>query len=213
MDIGAYAQMESLSDILAATGIEIPRLRGFRLMAEEEKISEKEIKEMIEDTETDVIEDLVRSCPPWSTDSDCHEYSSNTDRRLKKYVTYGVNERGYQHITGIRWENIHGKKRKTAKFEIKKRAKRIRQSMETFNKYVGRKDVLYVHARIGGGNWMYFHGPEVARHPAFIERVDDWFDSTYCDIYVKVDEKVVEEYLKKEKAREKEAEESKEAGE
>ena len=42
---------------------------------------------------------------------------------------------------------------------------------------------------------------------AFIERVDDWFDSTYCDIYIKVDESLVEQYLKEEKEREKEAEE------
>ena len=70
--------------------------------------------------------------------------------------------------------------------------------MDTFNKYAGRKDVLYVHARIGGNNWVFFGGQKVAEHPAFIERVDDWFDSTYCDIYLKVDESIVEQYLKKE---------------
>ena len=37
--------------------------------------------------------------------------------------------------------------------------------------------------------------------------MDDWFDSTYCDIYIKVDESLVEQYLKEEKEREKEAEE------
>lgn len=67
----------------------------------------------------------------------------------------------------------------------------------TFNKYAGRKDVLYVHARIGGNNWVFCGGQQVAEHPAFIERVDDWCDSTYCDIYLKIDEKIVEKYLKK----------------
>lgn len=66
---------------------------------------------------------------------------------------------------------------------------------------------MYVHARIGGNNWVYFDGQQVAEHPAFIERVDDWFDSTYCDIYIKVDESLVEQYLKEEREREKEAEE------
>lgn len=206
MDLGAYAQMESLSDILATTGIEIPRLRGLRLMAKEEKVTEKEIKELIENEKPEVIERLVRSCPPWDANSSCTTYDWNADMMLKKYVT--TNENGC--VDGIRWKNIHGKRRKIAKFEIKKKAKRIRQSLETLNKYAGRKDVLYVHARIGGNNWTYFGGPEITRHPAFIEKVDDWFDSTYCDIYVRVDEKVVEKYLKEKKERGEEREENNE---
>lgn len=201
MDIGAYAQIESLSGILAATGIDIPRLRGLRLMAEEEKVTEKEIKKMIEDEETEVVERLARACPPWDANSSCTTYDWKTDMMLRKYVAMDKNGCA----NGIRWENIHGKKRKIAKFEIKKKAKRIRQSMETFNKYVGRQNVLYVHARIGGNNWAYFGGPEIARHPAFIEKVDDWFDSTYCDIYVRVDEKIAGEFLKKKKEKGKEA--------
>ena len=47
MDIGAYARIEDLSAILASTGINIPRLRGLRLMATEEKISEDEILSLI----------------------------------------------------------------------------------------------------------------------------------------------------------------------
>lgn len=34
MDLYAYLQMNDLSNILASTGIEIPRLRGLRLMAD-----------------------------------------------------------------------------------------------------------------------------------------------------------------------------------
>ena len=193
MDIGAYARIEDLSAILASTGINIPRLRGLRLMATEEKISEDE--------------DLVRACPPWSVGSSCHSYCDRTDRNLKRFLVYTEDERGYKQPTAVRWSELHGKKRKKVKLLAKTQAKRIRKSMETFNKYAGRKDVLYVHARIGGNNWVYFDGPQVAEHPAFIERVDDWFDSTYCDIYIKVDESLVEQYLKEEKEREKEAEE------
>jgi hypothetical protein len=46
-----------------------------------------------------------------------------------------------------------------------------------------------IHARIGGNNWEYYDGDEtVATKPWFLEKVDDEFDSTYCDIYVRFDE-------------------------
>ena len=46
--------------------------------------------------------------------------------------------------------------------------------------------MLCIHARIGGGNWSYYDGPELSKQPWFIEKVDDAFDSTYCDIYAKI---------------------------
>ena len=199
MDIGAYARIDDLSKILASTGVDIPRLRGLRLMATEEKISEEEIKEMNASADVDAVEDLVRSCPPWSVGSDCHSYCLRTDKNLRRLLVYTNDESGYDRPTAVRWEKIHGKRRKKIKLLTKTQAKRIRKSMDTFNKYAGRKDVLYVHARIGGNNWVFFGGQKVAEHTAFIERVDDWFDSTYCDIYLKVDESLVEQYLKEEK--------------
>ena len=175
-------------------------------MATEEKISEEEIKEMTVSADVDAVEDLVRSCPPWSVGSDCHSYCWRTDENLKRFLVYTKNESGYDRPTAVRWEKIHGKRRKKIKLLTKTQAKRIRKSMDTFNKYAGRKDVLYVHVRIGGNNWVFFGGQKVAEYPAFIERIDDWFDSTYCDIYLKVDESIVEQYLKEEKEREKKAE-------
>lgn len=204
MDIGAYAKINDLSTILDSTGINIPRLRGLRLMAMEERITEEEIKEMTASAEVDAVEDLVRACPPWSVNSDCHSYCRRTDDNLKRFLVYTKNENGYERPTAVRWGKIHGKRRKKIKLLAKTQIRHIRKSIDTFNKYAGRKDVLYVHARIGGNNWVFCGGQQVAEHPAFIERVDDWCDSTYCDIYLKIDEKIVEKYLKKRKNNNKE---------
>ena len=112
MDIGACARIEDLSTILASTGINIPRLRGLRLMATEEKISEDEIKEMTDSAEVDAVEDLVRACPPWSVSSSCHSYCNRTDKNLKRFLVYDEDERGYKRPTAVRWSELHGKKRK-----------------------------------------------------------------------------------------------------
>ena len=56
-----------------------------------------------------------------------------------------------------------------------------------FNKYVG-QDVLYVHARIGGGNREYYSEDweKIRNHPLYLDDCDDEFDSTYCDIFFKL---------------------------
>lgn len=59
-----------------------------------------------------------------------------------------------------------------------------------WNKYAGREDVLYIHSRMGGGNWKYWNADkrtELMNQPWFLGRVDDCFDSTYCDFYAKID--------------------------
>lgn len=103
MDIGAYAKINDLSTILDSTGINIPRLRGLRLMAMEERITEEEIKEMTASAEVDAVEDLVRACPPWSVNSDCHSYCRRTDDNLKRFLVYTKNENGYERPTAVRW--------------------------------------------------------------------------------------------------------------
>ena len=109
MDLYAYFQIDQLSGLAKDNGIEIPRLRGYRLMAEESKLP--------------------------------------------------------------------------VKTEAKEAA---RHQFETFNKYVGRDDVLYIHARIGGGNWLPYGGADIEKQPWFIEKVDDCYDQTYCDIYARI---------------------------
>lgn len=58
--------------------------------------------------------------------------------------------------------------------------------IERFNNYCGQEGVYMIHARVGGDNWDYYDGEEkIATQPWFLEKVDDDFDNTYCDIYVR----------------------------
>ena len=84
------------------------------------------------------------------------------------------------------WDRIHGWKRKVLKTFIHNEQKRVEAQRLLWNKYAGRDDILYIHARIGGGNWSYYHD-QVDTKPWFLEKVDDSFDSTYCDIYAKIE--------------------------
>lgn len=44
MDLYAYSQIDKLDELVKANGIDIPRLRGYRLMSEEKVIPEDEIE-------------------------------------------------------------------------------------------------------------------------------------------------------------------------
>lgn len=46
MDLGAYMNIGELDKIAKNNGIEIPRIRGYRLMENEEPLSKEEIKEI-----------------------------------------------------------------------------------------------------------------------------------------------------------------------
>lgn len=188
MNLTAYSQIEDLMPVLQSTGIEIPRLRGLGLMKNEEPVNQTDLNEILHSMEILAVQNLCESFPAWDFYSCCSKLCPATDRRIKKYMI--LDEDGYP--ISIRWDRIHGKKRKTAKYAIKQYKKAVIDNIKVFNKYAGRDDVLFVHARIGGDNWNYFNGPSiVASHPAFLEKVDDYFDSTYCDIYLKIDPETV----------------------
>ena len=176
MDLGAYARIETLSHIMTENNIYVPRLRGIRLMSEEERISAEEIEQATIDLALDRCERACQSNFEYHPTG--YTMCDATDKLRRKYIVY--DNKGMP--TGIRWNKIHGKKRKLFKYIIKSVRKRVLNNYETFNKYCGQTNILYIHARIGGGNWSYY-GAEVKDQPWFIEKVDDPFDSTYCDIY------------------------------
>ena len=184
MDLGAYSQIDDLRDIMYANGIEVPRLRGLRLMKDETPTSREELKSAIDSYAFDICRKMCQNNfrelnPSRGT------ISRKTARRIHKYMY----QKGYV-LTGVKWHAIHGRRRKMFRFAFKQARKRILGSAYKFNSYCGRDDVLYIHARIGGGNWDYFGGPELAKQPWFIEKVDDYFDETYCDIYARIDPEV-----------------------
>lgn len=187
MDLAAYMQIDDLEKIAKDNNIEVPRLRGYRLMKDEEPVSAEEIKKMMEDCEVMVCEDLCCSKPFWNGNANCSVYSSWTDYLRKYYMVTSTDEDGFTRYTGIRWDRIHGWKRKVLKFEIKKQQRRIQKQYDIWNKYAGKDNILYIHARIGGANWDYFGGNELTKLPWFLEKVDDCYDCTYCDIYAKID--------------------------
>lgn len=185
MDLGAYIQIEALAELAKNSGIEIPRLRGYRLMADESKISSCEIKQRMNEMDVTVCEQLCTAEPFWTPRCDFRVYNSWTDRLRDYYLDRNLSK-DYRSYTGIRWDRIHGWKRKTLKCEIKKAHRKVQQTYDAWNRYAGQEGVLYIHARIGGHYWELYGGHDLEKQPWFIEKIDNYFDSTYCDIYARL---------------------------
>lgn len=187
MDLGAYMQIEDIDKIAKDNGIEVPRLRGYRLMKDEKPVN---ISEMVvkKDIAIECVKNLCESQPfCWDVNANWHEISSWTDYLKELYLVVSRDKDGYKEYTDIRWNRIHGWKRKVLKTYIHNEIKRQTKQWELWNKYAGRADILCIHARIGGSNWsLYFD--QVIHQPWFLEKVDNSFDSTYCDIYAKIKE-------------------------
>ena len=194
MDLGAYINIddETYVKIIQENNIEVPRLRGYRWMGNETAIDLDDY--IIPSLKQHVYDDALRSDPPFTIDPCCFEYSERTDRRKKKYGVYKKvahifddSEIEYHsELVDLKWNKIHGKRRKNVKFNLKKELKAAKRQYDAWNKYVGRKDVLYIHARIGGNNWIYYEGHKLEKEPWFLEKVDDYYDNTYCDIYARI---------------------------
>lgn len=190
MDLAAYANIENIHRIAKDNGIEVPRLRGYRVMENEKPATDEEIKDMLSKAEIYAADEFCERIPPFAMKPRFVEYSSRTNWRKENLLIRETEMWGdtpHRETVGIRWEKIHGKKRKTLKYMIRKQKKAIMDNVSAWNRHAGEKNVLYIHARIGGGNWDYYGGAELEKKPWFIEKADDAWDSTYCDIYAKAD--------------------------
>lgn len=185
MDLKAYAQIDNLQELAELNGIIVPRLRGYRLMKDEEAVPEDSIQNIIREQ---AIEEATYLCVSNWGKNWSHEYSKRTDAIRRRYLTYVLEEAVFAGrkvvrptYTGIRWERIHGKRRKILKWRIRQAEKRIRDQFNMWNRYVGCEDVLYIHSRTGGDRrW------ENCRHTWFLGKVDDYFDRSYCDIFARL---------------------------
>lgn len=192
MDLGAYAQIDDLSKIMEDNGIDIPRLRGLRLMKDEKPVPDDELKTMAKVEGLRRCADLCQSLPPFNWNSCVSELSDRTDALIEYYCVlprYASGLINHMDPIDIRWDRVHGKKRKAFKYVIKKAKKEVYQQYEMWNKYAGRSDVLYIHCRLGAGNWDYYKGWDIIEsQPWFLDKVEDNFDNTYMDIYAKIKE-------------------------
>ena len=88
----------------------------------------------------------------------------------------------------VRWDRVHGKKRKAFKYVLKQAKKEVFKQFDVWNKYCGRDDVLYIHCRLGAGNWNYYKGWEIIEsQPWFLDKCEDYFTSpifAYMSRYV-----------------------------
>jgi hypothetical protein len=189
MDLVAYVQIEDFGKIAQENGIEIPRLRGYRLMKDEKPLTKEEIEEIKNDATIEALRELLHSIPFWNYYSHISYYNNRTSKLEERYFVMSIDEKGYKHYSDIRWDRIHGKKRKILKYAIKKAHQRVEAQYGTWNKYAGKENVLYIHSRMGGNNWEYYDGKkELMSQHWFLDRVDDWWDGTYCDFYAKIKE-------------------------
>lgn len=186
MDLTAYANIESLEGILKDINIEIPRLRGIRLMKYEDPYPEKFITELFNESEYDGAESACRAEPDYAINPWGYSWGFHSDKKVKKYLNENT------HV--VRWDRLHGYKRKAVKYHIRHLKKNIKRNVNMFNKYVGRDDIVYIHARLGSWNWSNFHGDDLKYHPVYLEHCDDWNDKSYCDIYLKVNPEIIRKY-------------------
>lgn len=173
MDLGAFVQIDDFSKIVEKNGIEVPRLRGYRLMKDEKPISKED------------YDDAIKRMSIWECKEIIEDTLNNTDFWANPFNQI---KRKTDNETTIRWDMIHGKMRKRLKLAIKHRTKRVKAQFDMFNKYAGKDGILMIHSRTGGDNWYYYECHKTVETQSwFIEKVDDHFDGTYCDIYVKID--------------------------
>lgn len=184
MDLGAYAQIENLKAIAKQNNINIPRIRGYRLMKDESPVSDNEIKDMVEETFCNVVESII------TTEYFCglktHSFFSDEERK----IYFELDENGEP--IRFNWNSlstIHGKKRRDIKIEYYLNKKSVERQWKIWNKYTGRPDILYIHAKQGRTNWSGTTWENLKKKKWFLEAVDDGFDSCYCDIYAKIGEK------------------------
>ena len=177
MDLGAYANINELSEIAKANNIEVSRFRGYRLMKDEEPVTE----DMIKDMSNTILVDWFRSYLGREYIPGIGVCYSFNNKKAKKYFKM------IDKIEYLDWSKIHGKMRKNLKFAKKFITKETRDQWNMWNKYCG-KNVLYIHAKQGRSNWSDTTYLDYMDKDWYLDGCNDSYDSCYCDIYAKIED-------------------------
>ena len=172
----------------------IPTVSWVQIMEVQKEIPQEEIQMAIKENEIENIVGLIDNDKRWNDPR--LESTSSGYMRYPKRCRYVKYDKDTESETSVVWENIHGKHRKTAKFLCKKGRKRIINNFNTFNKYVGRDDVVCLNLLINTFN-KYSFAKDLTKHPAFIEWVSGGFDADYCDMYFKIDPQLIKDCLRR----------------
>jgi len=183
MDLFAYTQIESLQEIADKNGISVPRCRGYRLMKDEKPVTPEDIAIMIESDTLYLAGERIKGNP-----LDIYIVSSNrTLARWRHYMKIQKDEKGHERPIAIRWDRVHGKLRKDLKWIGRIARKRVLEQYSLWNSFAGKENVLYIHARIGRTSWTSTEDKNgVCKQSWFLAKVDDHYDTSYCDIYARI---------------------------
>lgn len=174
MDMGAYLNIGDLGEVAKANGIDVPRLRGYRLMRDQQAWTEEDIAKEV----AEAIEHAYRSL------------ADATVRMAEDAMRHDI--RAYE--ADKSWLSMY-------EDEVHSYEKAFRKQMEMWNRYCGHEDVLYIHSRMGGSRMTHWDD-EVGRtvtdydlkgQPWFLDWCFDAYDGTYIDIYARIDPATVKE--------------------
>lgn len=182
MDLYAYSQMDILDKIAKKNGIGVARCRGYRLMLDEEPISKDQINEIIKKSEYEAVEEARAA--GFVYNSTCLTFDNYQSAWMDRHTDRDART--------VRWNTIHGYQRKCCKWYCKQKRKAIELDLGLFNKYAGRDDVLYIHAKEGSWSWSGKWW-DYKNQPWFLDACDDYDDPAYCDIFAKIEPLTEEE--------------------
>ena len=183
MDLGAYVQIADLDKLAKVNGIsEINRLRGYRLMRDEEPV---DVEEICKKQEVEICKELCEM--HWNPNNPWVECSSTTKALCKKYINnYDKIYENYDSLS-INWEVMTDQEKEILKDFMEKRFQHYREQWNLWNSFCGRNDVLYIHARQGTTNWSDTTFKDYEDKPWYLAGCNDAWDLSYCDMYAKIE--------------------------
>ena len=142
-------------------------------------VSEKTVNKLVKDMKDTILEDLLDDWVIWKV-YDFENYKGVANAR------YSCKKIGFsKYIASIRKENLQEKQKRIANMISIKEEKKIRESADTFNQYVGCEDTLLIRASVPFP-YMRYYVHELKQHEMIVEAKPDLFNSLYyMDIYIK----------------------------